>query len=52
MNVVFWIIYLAAWVVHGSVLYSCGVRGNTWQYWVLTIAMALAIIFLPSRRMG
>lgn len=49
MKVVTWIIYLAAWLVHGMVLVSCDLDGKTWQYWVLTIAMAIAILFLPNR---
>lgn len=48
MKVLIWIIYLAAWLVHGLVLDLCGLGKTTWEYWVLTVAMSISCIFLPS----
>lgn len=48
MKVLIWIIYFAAWFVHGHVLRVCGLNATTWEFWALTVSMAIACIFLPS----
>ena len=46
-KVVFTIIYYAAWVAMGIATCAGGLTWRTWQFWVIELAMAIAVMFFP-----